>query len=119
MLFITDCAQGARNFPLCLAVARSPVNVIPRASGNMLTLLVLGSHGMFQMAQCCPNWLSSPSVVSMKVIASDLVPAGTPAQSSSGLTPPPRAPPLQVYLPSNLAPSTRDGLVSVYVPEPP
>ena len=47
---------------------------------------------MFQMAQCWPIELSSPSVVSMNVIASDLVPAGTPVQSSSGFTPAPNVP---------------------------
>src|SRR4051812_14895706 len=106
---ISDCAQGARNAPppigpTCLAVARSPVKVF-MASGILLTTPVEAFHGMAYMAQCCPVATLSPSVVSMNVRAKDLVPAGTPVQSSSGMTPAPRLPPLQVYLPSNLAPS--------------
>src|SRR3954464_14172044 len=105
---ISDCAQGDRNAPppigpTCLAVARSPLNVfVP--SGILLTTPVEAFHGIAYMAQCCPIGLLSPSVVSMNVRAKDLVPAGTPVQSSSGMTPAPRDPPLQVYLPANLAP---------------
>src|SRR5690349_3729841 len=109
MLFMRVCAQGARNAPLlrgatCLAFARSPDNVFV-ASGILLTTPVEAFQGMLYMAQCWPIGLLSPSVVSMNVSAKDLVPAGTPVQSSSGMTPAPRAPPLQVYLVSNFAPS--------------
>src|SRR5262245_13826034 len=79
MPFISDCAQGGKNGPLCFAIARSPLSVMV-PEGNFITLA-----GMFQMAQCCPSGLVSPSVVSMNVIANDIVPLGAPDQSSSGL----------------------------------
>src|SRR4029078_9277487 len=106
---ISDCAHGDRNALLpsgatCLAVARSPLNVFV-ASGILLTTPVEAFQGMLYMAQCWPIGLLSPSVVSMSVVAKDLVPAGTPVQSISEMTPAPRAPPLQVYLVSNFAPS--------------
>src|SRR6478609_3259061 len=87
----SDVTHGARNAPLfsgatCFALARSPLNVfVP--SGILLTTIVEAFHGMLYMAQCCPIGLASPSVVSMKVNTNDFVPAGTPVQSSSGITP--------------------------------
>src|SRR6478735_5841234 len=109
MLFVRLCAQGARNAPLlrgatCLAFARSPDNVFVD-SGILLTTPVEAFQGMLYIAQCCPIALVSPIVVSMNVRAKDMVPAGTPVQSSSGMTPTPRLPPLHVYLVLNFAPS--------------
>src|SRR5205814_464892 len=85
---ISDCAQGARNVPLCLALARVPLNVVV-PSGNDITVA-----GTFQMAQWFPYW-SMPAlmrVVSRKVMAKDIVPAGTFVHSRSGLMPFPSPP---------------------------
>src|SRR5450755_2466088 len=91
MLFISDCAQGARNVPLCFAALRSPLNVPVRPSGRDIVVA-----GMFQMAQCSPNGMLLPpalmSVVSKKVMAKDMVPAGAFIHSRSGLMPFPRPP---------------------------
>src|SRR5579871_1734135 len=117
MLFVSDCAQGARNVPLCLAVERVPVSDMV-ASGKVETVA-----GMFQIAQWLPYWSmpASMSVVSRKVMANDIVPAGASIHSRSGLTPFPRPPTVlpdsagvswQVYFESKCAPSARCMLVS-------
>src|SRR5450631_223169 len=85
---ISDCAQGARNVPLCLALARVPLNVVV-PSGRLITVA-----GMFQRAQWLPKLsiLASMSVVSRKVMAKDMVPAGAFIHSRSGLMPFPSPP---------------------------
>ena len=93
--------HGARYLFVCMAVASSPVSVVV-PFGNFVTVA-----GMFQIAQCCPIAMFAPIFVSMKVMAKDMVPAGMPVQSSSGLTPDPNVPFMaaQVYMLPNLAPS--------------
>src|SRR6516162_8111387 len=107
---ISDCAHGAKNVPLCLAFMRLPLSVVV-PSGSVITVA-----GMFHMAQWLPK-LSMPaliSVVSKKVMAKDMVPAGAFIHSRSGLMPFPRPPTdfpdrgglsWQVYLLANFAPS--------------